>query len=245
MKKKKSFKYLIGLFIAIILPIGLYFLMKNFSDQGGKVKMPEHYRIENIYSKTVNGKEIQDTVYHRVKDLELKNQLGNTVSLNKDLEGKILVIDFIFTHCTTICPLLTKNMSELVDIAFARRMVKNYSYPTSEKVQFISITVDPWRDSVEVLRNYADKFNADHDRWWFLTGSPEAIFDYARNELGLTLQESDAAKGMYDHSDKFVLLDTQRQIRGYFKGDDDNELRALADAVILLTMEKKNKDKEL
>ena len=214
--------------MACIFPIGLYAIIRSLSD--GRVKIPAHFRPDTIDSSMVKGKMKYDTVFHKVKELTLTNQLGQEVSLNKDLEGKMLVVNFIFTNCPTVCPKLTKNMSVLQD-AFIK---KNPDF-----VQFISITVDPWRDSVPVLRKYADAYHADHDRWWFLTGDSEAIFDYARNELGLSIQPSDAAKGMYDHSDRFVLIDTARQIRGYFDGNDLRALKDVADDVIILKMEKK------
>lgn len=226
--KNRSKKYLIGLLLAAVIPIALFLMMRMQSD--GRIKMPNYYRPVHIDSQVVGGKRVYDTMFHHVKDLTLTNQLNHEVSLNKDLKGKMLVVNFIFTSCPTVCPLLTDHMS-LVQKAFIKK--------NPDLVQFVSISVDPWRDSPEVLREYANRYHADHDRWWFLTGNSDSIFDYARNELGLTLQTSDAAKGMYDHSDKFVLLDTARQIRGYFNGMDTLELKRLADDIVILSMEKK------
>ena len=214
--------------MAGIFPIALYAIIRSLSD--GRVKIPLHFRPDTIDSSMVKGTMKYDTVFHKVKELTLTNQLGQEVSLNKDLKGKVLVVNFIFTNCPTVCPKLTQNMAVLQN-AFLK---KNPDF-----VQFVSITVDPWRDSVPVLRKYADAYNADHDRWWFLTGDSESIFDYARNELGLSIQPSDAAKEMYDHSDRFVLIDTARQIRGYFDGSDLRALKSVADDVIILKMEKK------
>lgn len=228
MSTKKNKKYLLGLALAALFPIALYVIVRSLSD--GRVKIPAHFRPDSIDSSIVKGEMKYDTVFHKVKELTLTNQVGQTVSLNKDLKGKILVVNFIFTHCTTVCPKLTENMG-IVQKAFLK---KNPDF-----VQFISITVDPWRDSVPVLRKYADAYHADHDRWWFLTGDSEKIFDYARNELGLSIQPSDAAKGMFDHSDRFVVIDTARQIRGYFNGNDMRDLKTIADDIIILTMEKK------
>lgn len=228
MASKKSKKYLIGLSLAALIPISFFLIIRSLSD--GRVKIPKHYRPEAVDSALVKGKMQYDTLYHKVKELTLTNQLDRKVSLNKDLRGKMLVVNFIFTSCPTVCPQLTHNMS-LVQKAFIKK--------NPDLVQFISISVDPWRDSVKVLRDFADRYNADHDRWWFLTGDADQIFDYARNELGLTLQPSDAAKGMYDHSDKFVLIDTARNIRGYYNGMDMMALKAIADDVVILSMEKK------
>lgn len=233
MGQKRNKKYLIGLGIAAVFPIALYLIIRSLSD--GRVKIPAHFRPDSTDSSLVDGKMQYDTVFHKVKDIKLTNQLGKEINLNEDLKGKILVINFIFTNCPTVCPQLTKNMST-VQKAFMKK--------SPDYAQFISITVDPWRDSVPALRKYADQFDADHDRWWFLTGNPDSIFDYARNELGLSLQPSDAAKGMFDHSEKFVVLDTARQIRGYFNGNDMRDLKILADDIIILSMEKKKKKKK-
>lgn len=228
MSSKKNKKYLLGLSLAALFPIALYAIVRALSD--GRVKIPVHFRPDSIDSSIVKGKMKYDTTFHKVKELTLTNQLGQTVSLNKDLKGKILVVNFMFTNCPTVCPQLTKNMG-ILQKAFLK---KNPDF-----VQFISITVDPWRDSFPVLRKYADSYHADHDRWWFLTGDSEKVFDYARNELGLSIQPSDAAKDMYDHSDRFVLIDTARQIRGYFDGNNMRDLKTIADDIIILTMEKK------
>ncbi len=228
--KRKSYKFIIGLAVAAVLPLSLFLIMRTVSD--GSVNIPNYYRVDQIDSQELNGKIIYDTTFHKVRDIVLTNQIGKEVSLNEDLKGKILVVNFIFTSCPTICPALTSNVEKIQ---------KSFIKKNPDLAHFISITVDPWRDSAEVLRDYADQFNADHDRWWFLTGDPDDIFDYARNELGLRLQPSDANKGMYDHSDKIVLLDTARNIRGYYDGLELREGKRVADDIIILSMEKRKK----
>lgn len=237
MQFKKTLKYLIGIAVAIVVPLSFFFVTRQFSD--GKLKIPAYYRPEKdsdgkpIVKKIIqDDKTVYDTVFHKVKELVLTNQLGQTVSLNKDLRGKILVIDFIFTTCPTICPRLSANMKDLQ---------KAYIKKNPELVQFISITVDPKNDTVQALRAYADRFNADHDRWWFLTGDSKTIFDYAQNELGLTLQPSDANEGAFDHSVQMVLVDTARNIRGYFNGLDKAETKKVADDIYILNVEKRKK----
>lgn len=211
----------------MVLPLSLFLIMRSLSD--GKLNIPPYYRIDNVYSRMVNGKEVTDTVFHQIRDLRLTNQLGEQVSLNDDLEGKILVIDFIFTTCSSVCPRITANMSDLQ---------KSFIKKNPDLVQFVSVTVDPARDSVQALRAYADRFHADHDRWWFLTGDQEEIFRFAREELGLKLQPADANPGQFDHSEKFVLIDSRRYIRGYYDGTDPAQMPEIADAIIVLSMEK-------
>lgn len=229
MKQNKTIKYIIGIAVAMVLPLSFFYITRYFSD--GKLKIPPYYRVERIDKVIENGKPVADTVYHKVKDITLTNQLGQLVSLNNDLKGKVLVIDFIFTSCPSVCPQLSANMKDLQ---------KAYIKKNPDLVQFISISVDPQRDSVPALRAYADRYNADHDRWWFLTGSKDSIFYYAKNELGLILNDADVP-GDFVHSQQFVLLDTARHIRGYFDGLDKRETQKIADAIYILNVEKKKK----
>ncbi len=229
MRSKKTSKYIIGIAVAMVLPLSFFYITRFFSD--GKLKVPAYYRVDRIDRVWEKDGEAVDTVYHKVKGLVLTNQLGRQVNLNKDLEGKILVIDFIFTTCPTVCPRLSTNVKELQ---------KAYIKKNPELVQFISISVDPERDSVPVLRAYADRYTTDHDRWWFLTGNKDSIFDYAKNELGLLLNDADVP-GDFVHSQQLVLLDTSRYIRGYFDGLDKRETQKLADAIYILNVEKKKK----
>ena len=108
-------------------------------------------------------------------------------------------------------------------------------------VQFISITVDPVRDSFQALRAYADRFGANHDKWWFLTGDKKVIYNYIRNELGIATGPGDGGADDFIHTEKFVLLDKDRQIRGYYNGLNDTEVRKCADDVVLLTLENKHR----
>jgi len=230
MQLNKTLKYITGIAVAAVVPLSFFFVTRHFSD--GRLPIPGYYRPDKITKTIINGKTVYDTTFHKVKDITLTNQLGKTVSLNRDLKGKVLVIDFIFTTCPTVCPRLSANMREIQ---------KAYIKKNPDLVQFISISVDPKRDTVQALRAYADRFNADHDRWWFLTGDSKAIFDYAQNELGLTLQPSDANDGAFDHSVKMVLIDTARNIRGFFNGMDRAETKKIADDIYILSIEKHRK----
>ena len=105
-------------------------------------------------------------------------------------------------------------------------------------VQFISITVDPLRDSFQALRAYADRYKVNHDHWWFLTGDKKSIYDYARNELHLTVGPGDGGADDFIHTEDLILLDGNREIRGYYEGLDTASIRKCADDIVLLTLEK-------
>lgn len=229
MSNNKSKRYFLGIAAALLLPLSFYLITRRLAE--GVVKLPKYYVIDKIDSQSVNGKTKLDTVYHKVGDITLINQLGKTVSLNNDLAGKILVVDFIFTSCPGPCPKLTSNMAIL-----QRTFKKN-----DTSLQFITITVDPTRDSFPALRAYADKFPVNHDRWWFLTGDKQRIYDYARNELHVSLQPGDGGDNDFIHTEKFVLLDQYRYIRGYYDGLDSAQLKYCADDIVLLSVENKHR----
>ncbi len=180
-----------------------------------------------------------DSVYHQVADLRLTNQLGQQVSLNDDLKGKNVVINFFFVNCPTICPRLTGNIANILVPAFKKTDMKD----NDTLVQFISITVNPDRDSFPALRAYADRFNVNHDHWWFLTGSKKTIYDFARNELHLSTGPGDGGAEDFIHSEQLVLLDKDRNIRGYYNGLDTADVQKCANDIGYLAMEKKHTKK--
>lgn len=220
---------ILGITAAFVLPLSLYFITRALSKD--KIPRPPHFIVDGVDSFMNDGKMEYDTIFHQVADLELVNQLGDKVSLNKDLKGKILVVDFIFTDCPSICPRLTQNMAML-----QKAFKKN-----DTGVHLISITVNPEADSFQRLRHFADKYGANHDRWWFLTGDRKDIYQYARKELHVTMEEGTGGMDDFIHTEKIVVIDGDRYIRGYFDGLDPVGLKKCADAVVLVTMEKKKK----
>ena len=237
-QKNSNNKFLIGIAVAFLLPLSLYLIVSKLSK--GKIKIPHYYTIDRIDSPVVDGKVKPDTVYHQVGDLVLTNQMGERVSLNKDLAGKMVIIDFFFADCTATCPKLAKSMLVLQN-CFKKDPKKESTLEND--VQLVSITVLPERDSFQRLRAYADRIGANHDHWWFLTGDKKAIYAFARNELGIATGPGDGGADDFIHSDKLILLDKNRYIRGYYNGLNDSEGRKCSDDVVLLTLEKGRKKK--
>jgi len=223
-----------------LLPVVSYLIVKTASDDA--VTMPKHYFADSVIDKVVDGKKVSDTVWHRLDNITLVNQLGDTVSLD-DINGSIIIADFFFTRCPSICPTLTKNMKQLQD---AMRMKDSRRRIDSSYVRFISFTVDPERDTPDVLKRYADKYAVNHDTWWFLTGDKKKIYDYALNELKLGLQDGEGVDSNFIHTSKFVLIDRRRNVRGYYDGLDSTSMSKLAEDLTLLMLEKdKNKKRNL
>ena len=234
--KKSNKKFIGGLAVALLLPLSFYLIAKLLSKD--KIYLPRYYGIAHIDSSTDNGKSVYDTTYRRVADVVLTNQLGREVSLNSDLQGKILVVSFFFTSCQTICPKLTNSML-LLQRAFKKDPKKESAFDTT--VHLISVSVDPGRDSFSALRTYADAHGVDHDRWWMLTGDRNVIYDFARNEIGVSVQPTTGGTDDLIHTQKLVLIEKDRHIRGYYDGLDSADLKRCADDIILLTLEKKRK----
>lgn len=227
MMSKKS---LLALSIAALIPLISFFLLKYFSSEA--INMPRRYFYDTVQFNTVYGKTTPDTIWHKVRNFTLTNQLGRQVSLN-DLNGKIIVADFFFTSCPSICPTLTRNMKRLQD-AFNK---------TDTIVRFLSFTVDPKRDSAERLKKYADQYGVNHDTWWMLTGDKDEIYDIAKKEFKANIADTKVDTN-FIHTEYFFLLDKDRIVRGWYNGMDSINLSKLADDVVLLLLEKDKKKRK-
>ena len=145
-----------------------------------------------------------------------------------DLRGKVWVADFMYTSCVEICPLQSAEMARL-QTAFADHA----------DLRLVSISVDPERDTPAVLSAYADKFQADPERWLFATGEPDAVARLAQEGFRLSAASYVAGDEGQDytfiHSNRFVLVDRQGRIRGYYRSTDPDDLvRLRRDLTVLL-----------
>src|SRR5579872_1436712 len=199
--------------------------------------MPPRYFPDSVVTKMKDGKEVTDTIWHKVANIRLVNQLGDTVSLDS-LRGKVLCIDFFFTHCASICPILTRNMRHMQDALKSPDKIRQVDAADTNFVQFVSLTVDPAHDSPQVLKRYADKYGVNSDVWWMLTGPKKTIYDFALKELKLGLQDSVNVDSNFVHSDLIALLDRDRVIRGYYDGTDTTALKRLGSDMVFIMLEK-------
>ena len=226
-------KAVLALCVAILIPVICYYIMKWQSDEA--IVMPRRYYMDSLITHTKDGKTTTDTVWHKTANITLQNQLGDTVSLY-DIQNRVIVADFFFTRCPSICPALTKNMARLQQ-SFShynegRRVID------SSIVNFLSFSIDPERDSSRALKKYADRFGVDHDNWWMLTGPRKTIYDFALNELKLGLVDGEGVDTSFIHSQKMVLMDKDYVVRGYYDGLDTLSLKNLARDIALLMLEK-------
>ena len=230
-------KALYAVMLAMLLPLTAYFIVKRKSETA--VTMPRHYLPDSVVAVTKNGKRTTDTVWHRLANFTFTNQEGKLVSLDS-LKGKIIIADFFFTHCPTICPGLTRNMKRMAESIHNGKRVGD---KTNKQVHFLSFSIDPERDSVERLKYWADKFQIDPEKWWLLTGDKKAIYDMVIEEMKVGLVDGKGVDTNFIHSDRFVLIDSNRHVRGYYSGLDSVALAKLSNDLVLLTMEKDPKSK--
>jgi protein SCO1 len=225
-------KALIAVLIALMIPLVSYFIVKTKSETN--ILMPRHYLPDSIISNTEKGKRVSDTIWHTVSNISLTNQDGKHVTWDS-LKGKIVIADFFFTRCPTICPGMTENMKRL---ATSIHNGKRVGDKTNKLVHFLSISIDPERDSVERLKYWANRFQINPETWWLLTGDRKQIYDFALNEMKLQMFDGEGVDSNFIHSDKFVLIDSNRHVRGYYDGLDTAELAKLSNDLVMLSMEK-------
>jgi protein SCO1/2 len=156
-----------------------------------------------------------------VPPFSLIERSGRPVSRD-DLAGQPWVADFIFTRCSGMCPALSARMGEL------RRQLRERGL----QARLVSFSVDPTHDTPEVLRSYAKQFGADDDGWLFVTGDRDALYELIGQGFRLSVaersaQDAEAGGELITHSDRFVLVDAEGQIRGYYHGTDPEALPAL------------------
>jgi protein SCO1/2 len=177
-----------------------------------------------VHRKTVNGQVVNDTVTATIPSFSFIDQDGHPVDTNT-VKGKIYVVDFFFTHCPSICPKMKAEMHKI------------YEKYKGNDVIILSHSIDPERDSVPVLKNYADKLNIDNNRWRFLTGNKDSIYAIADHYLAYAKEDKDAAGG-FVHDGNFILIDKHRHIRGYYDGTTDDGAQKLMDDMDKLLNEK-------
>lgn len=159
---------------------------------------------------------------HIVSDFYFRTQY-NSKSTIQDWKNKIVVANFFFTHCSSICP---KMMYQL-------KRVQAYA---DKNILLASFTVDPERDSVQRLKEYADQFGITRN-WYLLTGNKKDLYRFARNDLMVVATDGDGGADDFIHSENVVLIDPQKRIRGYYKGTDEREMNALVSDIEKLKKE--------
>lgn len=215
--------------ILLILPI-LVFLFLSFFGKN-------HYKLITFYpldSIQVEGK-WKVVNYHTIPKFSLINQNGETINQNT-LKGKIYVTDFFFTSCgnPTLCPRMSSELKRV------QEKIKN-----QEDVLIVSHTVDPVHDTPEVLKKYAQSYGAIDGKWHFLTGDKKSIYDLAYHGYKINAgEEKNTPTPEFMHAVKFILVDKEGRIRGYYDGTDREQVDKLLVEIQVLQYEYKNKSSQ-
>lgn len=210
----KRFKFL-GIVLAILSAIIItvfYNLLKV------EKKLPV-YQPASVNAELVDSTIQYQKKYHKIADFSLINQNGETVTQD-DYKDKIYVADFFFTTCQTICPIMTKNMHEV-----------QKAFITDDEVKMLSHTVTPEIDTVAQLKRYAKEKGVNASKWNLVTGDKKQIYELARKSYLAVKDVGDGGPFDMIHTENFMLIDKERQIRGYYDGTDPKEIERLIDDI--------------
>lgn len=216
-KDYKIFAIVFGLISIIILTI-IYNTLNVY-------KPLPVYQPEMVNSELVDSTLHSQRKYHKIADFELINQNGKTIT-QADYKDKIYVADFFFTTCQTICPIMTSNMADV-----------QKAIMDDEDVLLLSHTVTPEIDNVEQLKRYAKEKGVVDAKWNLVTGDKKQIYELARKSYLAVKDNGDG--GAYDmiHTENFMLIDKKRQIRGFYDGTKNEEIKRLLSDIKVLKKE--------
>lgn len=199
--------------MAVCVPIG-YYLIKQKPNDELPIINPVDVKEEMVDPELLrlgNG--------HKIGSFKFQNQDGKWIS-EKEMDGKISVVEYFFTTCKSICPIMNKEM---------QRVQK--AYKSNNQIRIFSFTVDPETDTVAQMKRYADKHGYKKGQWHFLTGKRDDLYSLARKSF-FVLKPAEAqnlgdAGSDFIHTNNFVLVDGKRRIRGYYDGTNSKEVDAL------------------
>lgn len=166
-------------------------------------------------------------VWHHIADFEATNQYGQKITLD-DLQGKVHIANFMFTRCTSICPIMTNHLKILAE-----------AYKNETRFSMLSFSVTPWMDSIHVLRSFAESYSIKAKNWHLLTGEKSEIYRLARRSyfaeknLGFTKDSTE-----FLHTEHVVLVDPQLRLRGVYNATLKPDILQLQRDVAQLLNEK-------
>lgn len=156
-----------------------------------------------------------DTVYSSIKSFRFINQ-DSIIITNKTFENKIYIADFIFLSCPGICPMMTSELKKVYD-----------EFKNNPHVYFLSHTIDPESDTIPRLKEYTKNLGVDDKKWFFVTGNEDSIYTIAEKSYFATAFPDKSAPGGFIHSGNFLLIDTNKRIRGVYDGTNPKETERL------------------
>ena len=213
--RKRDFITVVFIMIFSVVAIALFYTILK------PLEILPIYQPAEVNEKLVDSSIIHVAKYHKISDFKLTNQNGKEIT-EANYKDKIYVADFFFTTCQDICPVMTKNMYQL------QEELKN-----DNEVLLLSHTVIPEVDTVEQLKEYAIENNVDDSKWNLVTGDKKQIYELARKSY-LAVEDSSFNDFDMIHTENFMLIDKEKQIRGFYDGTNSEEInRLLKDIEIL------------
>ncbi len=210
------------LFFILLFPSLLYIYLSKAQHH---YKYLPYFGEKTLEKLLIDGKEVEDTLYHTVSDFALTNQYGEAVSM-ASFKDQILVAEFFFTNCSGICIKMNQEMNRV------HLLTKKLP-----DVTLLSFTVDPQRDTVDQLLNYSAQFSPEKGKWHFITGAKEDLYRLAQKGFLISADETTDSIPDFIHDEHFVLVDKQRRIRGFYKGTEEAEINRLLDEIKVLRAE--------
>ena len=183
------------------------------------------YQPAEVNEKLVDSSIIHVAKYHKISNFKLTNQNGKEIT-QANYKDKIYVADFFFTTCQDICPVMTKNMYKL------QEELKN-----DNEILLLSHTVIPEFDTVEQLKQYAIENKVDDSKWNLVTGDKKQIYELARKSY-LAVEDSRFNEFDMIHTENFILIDKNKQIRGFYDGTNEKEIEQLLSDIQILKRQK-------
>lgn len=174
-----------------------------------------------IYQPAMVSTELVDSTiqyqkkYHKIADFSLINQNGKTITQN-DYKDKIYVADFFFTTCQTICPIMTDHMAQIQN-----------ALVNDQEVLLLSHSVTPEIDSVAQLKRYALEKGVNDAKWNLVTGDKKQIYELARKSYLAVKDDGDGGPFDMIHTENFMLIDKNKEIRGFYDGTNSEDIERL------------------
>jgi protein SCO1 len=206
-------------FIGIVLAILSVIIISVFYNLLKVEKKLPIYQPASVNAELVDSTIQYRKKYHKIADFSLINQNGETITQD-DYKDKIYVADFFFTTCQTICPVMTKNMHEV-----------QKAFIADNDVKMLSHTVTPEIDTVAQLKRYAQEKGVNASKWNLVTGDKKQIYELARKSYLAVKDDGDGGSFDMIHTENFMLIDKERQIRGYYDGTDPKEIERLIEDI--------------
>lgn len=169
-----------------------------------------------------------DTIYQTIPAFAFLNQDSTIITQDK-FKDKVYIADFFFTACSSICPIMHRNMKEIFD-----------EYKDNQDLMFLSHTIDFKYDTPSVLKKYAQKLGVYGNQWQFVWGSKDDVYGLAEKSYLTVVEEDNTAPDGYIHQGWLVLIDKEKRIRGAYDGTKTEEVEKLKKDLPILLAEYKN-----